>query len=77
MDLRIIKVLSLLLIFIGCSKQSPQELLEESKIMITNQNYSEALKNLRNLVEDYPQSTEAAEGQYMMGDTYIAFNKNF
>ena len=41
MDLRIIKVLSLLLIFIGCSKQSPQELLEESKIMITNQNYSE------------------------------------
>ena len=77
MALRIIKVLSLLLFLIGCSKQSPQELLEQSKIMITNQNYSEALKNLRNLVEDYPQSTEAAEGQYMMGDTYIAFNKNF
>ena len=61
MALRIIKVLSLLLFLIGCSKQSPQELLEQSKIMITNQNYSEALKNLRNLVEDYPQSTEAAE----------------
>ncbi|MBH31297.1 MAG: hypothetical protein CMG71_04815 [Candidatus Marinimicrobia bacterium] len=74
---RITISLSLLLIFLACAKESPANLLSESKELITEQKYSEALEKLRLLVGKYPDGIEAAEGQYMIGDTYIAFNKNF
>ena len=65
------------LLFTACSKESPGDLLSQGKAFITEQKYSEALEKLRLLVDKYPDSIEAAEGQYMIGDAYIAFNKNF
>ncbi|MBF90058.1 MAG: hypothetical protein CMG75_10505 [Candidatus Marinimicrobia bacterium] len=77
MNQKLIKVFFILLFLMGCSNDSPDKILAESKIMITKLEYSEALEKLQKLVENYPQSIEAAEGQYMIGDTYIAYNKNF
>ncbi len=77
MQKRIIISLSTFLLLLACAKESPADLLSESKELITKQNYSEALEKLRILLDKYPDVLEAAEGQYMMGDTYIAINKNF
>ena len=61
----------------GCAKESPVDLLSQSKSLIQEKKYSDAITLLRQLMDKYPESEQAAEGQYMLGDTYIAFNKNF
>jgi len=61
----------------GCAKESPADLLSQSKSLIQEKKYSDAITLLRQLMDKYPESEQAAEGQYMLGDTYIAFNKNF
>ena len=61
----------------GCAKASPVDLLSQSKSLIQEKKYSDAITLLRQLMDKYPESEQAAEGQYMLGDTYIAFNKNF
>lgn len=69
--------LSALILMAGCAKESPDDLLAAGKSLVHEQKYSEAIEKLRTLVEEYPEAEEAAEGQYMLGDTYISFNKNF
>ena len=66
-----------MILFIGCTKESPVSLLEESKALISELKYAEALEKLQNLVNNHPESIQAAEAQYMIGDTYIAYNNNF
>ncbi len=74
---RVLICLTIALLFAACAKESPNDLLSGAKTLITEQKYSEALEKLRLLLEKYPDATEAAECQYMIGDTYIASNKNF
>ena len=69
--------LAALLLVVGCVKESPADLLSQSKSLIQERKYSDAITVLRQLMDKYPESELAAEGQYMLGDTYIAFNKNF
>ena len=69
--------LATLFLVVGCVKESPADLLSQSKSLIQERKYSDAITVLRQLMDKYPESELAAEGQYMLGDTYIAFNKNF
>ena len=74
----IIYLLSLFL-FIGCSKkaESPAGMLEKAKTEISESKFTDATQLLRRLVEQYPESPEAAEAQYMLGDTFISAAKDF
>ena len=69
--------LAALFLVVGCVKESPADLLSQSKSLIQERKYSDAITVLRQLMDKYPESELAAEGQYMLSDTYIAFNKNF
>ncbi|MEE9167695.1 MAG: outer membrane protein assembly factor BamD [Candidatus Neomarinimicrobiota bacterium] len=73
-----------LLIFVGtlavsCGKRSdsPDGLLEAAKADIGESKYGDAIESLRKLVKVHPGHPAAAEAQYMLGDTFIAYAKDF
>jgi len=70
----ITKKLIVTLLLIGCNSQSSLEILEKSKNLINEQNYSEAIDELNYLINKFPKSNEAAESQYLIADTYAFLN---
>lgn len=74
----VVYLLSLFLL-IACGKkvESPTGMLEKAKTEISESKFTDATQLLRRLVKQYPESPEAAEAQYMLGDTFISAAKDF
>ena len=53
------------------------ELLTLAKSALDNENYSEAVWTCRLLTKEFPHSSGAAEAQYMLGDLFMAYAKDF
>lgn len=77
-------IIAFILIFIimlpsSCGRRpdSPSDLLKQANICIEEAKYADAVKFLRNLIEKYPDDPAAAEAQYMLGDTFMAYAKDF
>lgn len=61
----------------GKRKESPTALLEKARTEIGDAKYSDAIKSLRDLINAYPDDPAAAEAQYMLGDAFMAYAKDF
>lgn len=69
----------LVILVTSCGKRhdSPGALLRQAKTYITEAKYTDAVTSLRDLIERYPDDPAAAEAQYMLGDTFMAYAKDF
>jgi len=74
----VIPLLFILLIY-GCGRQSdsPGALLQKANTYIEEAKYTDAITSLRKLISKYPDDPAAAEAQYMLGDTFMAYAKDF
>lgn len=74
----IIYLLSLVLL-LGCGQkaESPAGMLDKAKTEIDESRFTDATQLLRKLVEQYSESPEAAEAQYILGDTFLSAAKDF
>ena len=65
-------------LLLNCGKSdSPRSLLQRAKISIEDAKYTDAITSLRKLINRYPDDPTAAEAQYMLGDTFMAYAKDF
>ncbi|MFQ6676236.1 MAG: outer membrane protein assembly factor BamD [Fidelibacterota bacterium] len=56
---------------------SPQAMLEQAQSLIDESRYADAIQTLRKLVKTFPGDSTAARAQYMLGDTFMAYAKDF
>lgn len=66
-----------LILSCGSRSDSPEGLLKQARTEIDEAKYTSAIASLKRLVKTYPRDPLAAEGQYMLGDTYMAYTKDF
>lgn len=61
----------------GDRPSTASEMLALARSFLDDKHYTEAVSGLRYLISQFPGSSEAPEAQYMLGDTYMAYTKDF
>jgi len=64
---------------LGCASLEPKvgppdQLLQAAKDMIKASNYSDAIEQLNQLLQEYPDSQERVEAQILLGDTHFSLD---
>lgn len=52
-------------------------MLEQAQSLIDRSQYADAIKALRKLVNTFPRDSTSAQAQYLLGDTFMAYAKDF
>lgn len=69
-NLNLIFLISILLIFAACNSKSDKDLFETGMEDLKNQNVQEAIKNLKKLIDEHPQSEFVPEALFILGTLY-------
>ncbi len=64
-------LLILMLFMAACDRRSPEQFIEDAEVNLTQKEYDDAVKDLKKMIEKYPDHEKAPENAYRIAEIHM------